>query len=984
MRHIQTDILVIGGGATGTGILRDLAMRGFKCLLVERRDLAYGTTGRYHGLLHSGGRYVVKDPFAARECIEENRILRRIMPNCIEDTGGFFVITPHDDPAYVPQFIDGCHKVGIPVEEVPIRQMLKEEPALDSKIQQCFRVPDASADSFLASDSNAESARQHGAQVLLYHEVIQLSTNSLQSTNSPIVTGALCRDLVKDEDVQIDASIVVNASGAWAGKIAKMAGISLQMLPGKGTMVALNHRVVNTIINRCKLPSDGDILVPAHTVTVMGTTDIRVADPDAYSIEPWEIRLMLDEGEKIIPGFKQFRVLRAWAGVRPLIQEASADNDRDISRAFTLLDHSDRDGVEGFITITSGKWTTYRKMAEATVDKICEKLKVSRPCRTHLETLPSQRVNNKPGHYLGARLEKIENDATYGQLVCECELATRDDVERAIIQSNAITIDDIRRDVRLGMGPCQGGFCSVRVAGMIHALRRPPIVETNSSLQDFLEERWKGNVSVLWGQQLRQERLNELIYISNFNTNNLPGETDSSLSSERYLNPTELASNIASQNLPAKSKQIAFKDTQQVDLVVIGSGLSGLIAAWRACLGGLKVKIITKGWGTTYWSTGCIDILGYTPPDFTQRIDSPINSLEELITTHPNHPYALVGQDRLEEAINAFKKLCDESKYPYYGSLDSNLILPTALGSVRPTCLAPMTMIAGDVRLSSPMLIAGFSQFLDFYPSLIAENLNAQGILSQDISLDLKSLRRRKFLSGMALARLFDDPEFRQEVIDAIKPKLGNCARIGFPAVLGLSNTAEVQRHFESTLGVPVFEIPGLPPSIPGIRLHNMIVSDIERHHGAIYNGMSVTSANTENKLITSIWSEAAAREISHPSKYYVLATGGILGGGIITGENGYAQETIFGFPINVTQIRSEWFQDQFLSQASHPIHTKGLHVDSSFHPVDNLDQIIYKNLFAVGNILGDCDPVRERSLEGIALATGFKIGESLSRIATL
>ena len=62
MRQIQTDILVIGGGATGTGVLRDLAMRGFKCILIERRDLAYGTTGRYHGLLHSGGRYVVKDP----------------------------------------------------------------------------------------------------------------------------------------------------------------------------------------------------------------------------------------------------------------------------------------------------------------------------------------------------------------------------------------------------------------------------------------------------------------------------------------------------------------------------------------------------------------------------------------------------------------------------------------------------------------------------------------------------------------------------------------------------------------------------------------------------------------------------------------------------------------------------------------------------------------------------------------------------------
>jgi glycerol-3-phosphate dehydrogenase len=980
MRHIQTDILVIGGGATGTGILRDLAMRGFNCLLVERRDLAYGTTGRYHGLLHSGGRYVVKDPSAARDCIEENKILRKIMPQCIEDTGGFFVLTSHDDPTYVPQFLEGCHKAGITVEQVSIHQMLKEEPYLDPTIQQCFRVPDASADSFLASDLNAESARRYGAQVFTYHEVIQLSTISSSSSNSPMVTGALCHDLVKDEDVQIDASMVVNASGAWTGKIAEMVGINLQMLPGKGTMVALNHRMVNTIINRCKLPSDGDILVPAHTVAVIGTTDIRVADPDAYSIEPWEIRLMLNEGEKIIPQFKQFRVLRAWAGVRPLIQEAATDNDRDISRAFTLLDHADRDGVEGFITITSGKWTTYRKMAEATVDKICKKLKVNRPCRTHLEILPQKHATGTLGHYLGARLAKVENESSYGQLVCECELATWDEVEQAILKSNARTLDDIRRDVRLGMGPCQGAFCSVRAAGMLHELRHPPIEETNSSLRDFLEERWKGNLPVFWGQQLHQERFNELIYISNLNTNSLPGEPRSRLSSDSYLKQTNISIEQTSQTPLATPRQPSHKDSEPADVVVIGAGLSGLFAAWQACLGGLRTKIITKGWGITYWGTGCIDILGYKPPDFTHRIASPANSLGEFIKSYPNHPYALVGMDMLEKAINSFIRLTKEVGYPYFGSIATNLLLPTALGAVRPTCLAPMSMIAGDASQPSPMLIVGFSCFLDFYPGLIVDNLNKQGILAREIMLDLKSLQTRKFLSGMVLARLFDDQEFRQEVIDALKPKLGNIARIGFPAVLGLYKTTEVLRHLESSLGVPTFEIPGLPPSIPGIRLHNMLVSAIEINQGVIYTGMRVSSASIENEKITTVSSEAAARQIAHSAKNFILATGGILGSGIVVNENGYAQETVFGLPIKIPQIRSHWFQDQFLSHESHPIHNIGLHVNSDLQPLSDTDQLYYQNIYAVGNIIGHCDPIRERSLEGIALATGFKIGESLSQ----
>ena len=980
MRHIQTDILVIGGGATGTGILRDLAMRGFACLLVEKRDLAYGTTGRYHGLLHSGARYVVKDPPAARECIEENLILRRIMPQCIEDTGGFFVLTAEDDPAYVSLFLNGCGQAGIPVENIDIAQMLKLEPLLNPGIQQCFRVPDASADSFLAADLNAESARQHGAKVLTYHEIRSLSTQSASSGQVTSVTGALCHDLVKDEDVQVDASLVINASGAWAGKIASLAGIRLQMLPGKGTMVAVNHRVVNTVINRCKLPSDGDILVPAHSVAVMGTTDIRVTDPDHYGIEPWEIRLMLDEGEKIIPGFKEFRILRAWAGVRPLIQETSTASDRDVSRAFTLLDHALRDGIDGFITITSGKWTTYRKMAQVTVDKVCEKLRVEHPCRTHLETLPSLGEQDHHGHYLGARMQKIEQEASYGQLVCECELVTQAEVERSIVQIDAQTIDDIRRDVRLGMGPCQGAFCAFRATGMLHSLRHPPVEQTNLSLRDFLQERWKGDLPVLWGQQLRQERFNELVYIDVLNAPELPGGRGSNLASDEYSIPSEQSvqkppENHINQEIHAAQRHVAHPQ----DVIVIGAGLAGLVTGWRACMNGLKTTVITKGWGATYWGSGCIDLAGNQAPDYSAQVDSPRNYLDRFIKAHPDHPYAMVGLDVIDQAVQSFLQLSAAGDYPFYGSLDTNYLLPTALGTLRPTCLAPLTMLAGEASIRSPMLIVGFSQFLDFHPTLVADNLNAQGFLSKDISLDLKSLKSLKFVSGIVLARLFDNPEFRQDIIEVLKPRLGSASRVGFPAVLGLSRCTEVIKHLESSLGVPVFEIPGLPPSIPGIRLHNLLVSAIQGRGGFVYNGMTVSAASTDDHKVTEVWSEAAARRVSHRAKNFVLATGGFLGGGIIAQEDGYAHDVIFHLPIETPLPRSSWFQGEFLSSGSHPIYTSGIKIDQGFHPVDASGQVIWQNLYAAGTLLANCDPIRERSLEGIALATGFKLGESLS-----
>jgi glycerol-3-phosphate dehydrogenase len=145
---MQTEVLVIGGGATGAGVAWDCALRGYDTILVERADLAEGTSGRFHGLLHSGGRYAVKDPDAAVECIEENVILRRIAADCIEDTGGLFVTTPDDDPAYGDEFLAGCARTGVPTEEIDVAEALRREPRLNPGIKRAFTVPDAGIDAW--------------------------------------------------------------------------------------------------------------------------------------------------------------------------------------------------------------------------------------------------------------------------------------------------------------------------------------------------------------------------------------------------------------------------------------------------------------------------------------------------------------------------------------------------------------------------------------------------------------------------------------------------------------------------------------------------------------------------------------------------------------------------------------------------------------------------------------------------------------------
>jgi glycerol-3-phosphate dehydrogenase len=508
----ECDVLVIGGGATGGGIALDLALRGVRVVLVERADLTDGTSGRYHGLLHSGGRYAVRDPESARECIEENRVLRRIAPHAIEDTGGYFVVTPHEDPDYADMWMIACRACGIEVEEISPAQALREEPALNPQISRVFRVPDAACDSFDVLNSLAAAIELEGGTVMTYHGVIALQKEHDR------VGGATVRDARTGEQREIAARMVVNAAGAWAGQIAGMAGCQVIVRPSKGTMVAMAYRFVNTIINRCHPPGDGDILVPVGTVAVIGTTSVTVPDPNETGVEAWEVQKMLDEGEKIIPGFSKVRALRAWAGVRPLYEEGHSAEGREAKRTFAVLDHATRDGVAGLVTVVGGKFTTYRLMAERAADVICAQLGEVASSRTANYVLPNALDPHAPPkpHWPGHRLLDVETSSGFDPLICECELVSRSQLEQTAREHPDIgarwALDDLRRDLRLGMGPCQGGFCSYRAGGVLHAAGSMNAAQANVAVSDFAQRRWKGQWPLLWGQSLRQALLDEHIY----------------------------------------------------------------------------------------------------------------------------------------------------------------------------------------------------------------------------------------------------------------------------------------------------------------------------------------------------------------------------------------------------------------------------------------------------------------------------------------
>jgi glycerol-3-phosphate dehydrogenase len=531
------DVIVIGGGVTGAGVLRDLARRGLRSLLVERGDFGTGTTGRYHGLLHSGGRYVGKDKLAARECIDENRVLRRIAPASIEDTGGYFVATPDDPDDYVEAFAENCNLSGVPCDEMKVSDLLAREPALNPKIRRAFRTPDGSIEPWQLIEDTLADARAKGSEALTYHRVVGME----------LIGGRISEVSVRDERTgsisRVWTKFVVSAAGAWAGQIAAFAHVNVEMTPGKGTMLIYNHRMTDAVVNRCHRSSDGDIMVPVHTVAILGTTDIKVPDPDDYEITREEVERLVSEGAKMFPDLPRMRILRAYAGVRPLYQPPAdaipGVGNRSISRAHVILDHADQ-GVDNFVSVVGGKLTTHRLMAEQTVDLVAEKLGVTTPCTTATEMLPGREAGHT--YWLGHRL--ADHEATGGgdaDLLCECEIVPRAMVDAYLDRHWPCSIDDVRRGTRVGMGPCQGAFCTFRVAGLVAerldaqvaTAGRPapgsaasPAVDgdgqdsgalhaaiADRALTGFLRERFKGTRPIAEGRQLQELLMTNGIYI---------------------------------------------------------------------------------------------------------------------------------------------------------------------------------------------------------------------------------------------------------------------------------------------------------------------------------------------------------------------------------------------------------------------------------------------------------------------------------------
>ena len=405
-----------------------------------------------------------------------------------------------------------------------------------------------------------------------------------------------------------------------------------------------------------------------------------------------------------------------------------------------------------------------------------------------------------------------------------------------------------------------------------------------------------------------------------------------------------------------------------MDVVVIGAGLSGLVAAIRLARVGKSVTLLTKGIGGLQLSQGTIDVLGYSPDLVTRPF--------EALPRHgkPGHPYRVIGGAAVRSGVDYVAELCGPDLLT--GHADDNFLLPTAVGAVRPTCLAQPSMAAGQITAGTSYAIVGFRQHKDFYAALCAGNLaRSANVTARAITLDLPARPNDVDSSALAYARAFDDPSYRQRFATLLKPKLEAGEVVGVPAVLGIK-VLDAWRDVSERLGHEVFEIPTPPPGVPGMRLNERLTQLAKAAGVRIALGSRVVGARTSGRRVESVTFAAAGRNRDYAAASFVHAPGGFESGALTMNSYGSISEGVFNLPLAGVRddlVTGDYWSDQALFEV-------GVAVDDDMRPLDAAGRVVYSNLHCAGGILAGATRWSEKSVEGIALGSAVRAADTIRR----
>ena len=411
------------------------------------------------------------------------------------------------------------------------------------------------------------------------------------------------------------------------------------------------------------------------------------------------------------------------------------------------------------------------------------------------------------------------------------------------------------------------------------------------------------------------------------------------------------------------------------EVVVVGVGMAGLVAGLRLAEAGRPVRVLAKGAGSTHLTGATVDVLGYGP----ERVLSPAAALPGFLATHPDHPYARIGTEVVAEAVAWLKSRLDNPRY--VGDLGRNFLLPTSLGVPKPTAVAPQTMAAGDLTAGGGLTIVGLPGLKDFYPALVAGNLAAatgvggEAVEARAVDVDV-ALDGRADVGPLAYARRLEEPAFRAQLAARLRGRLGPDDAVGLPAVLGLVGVEAVWEELEARLDRQVFEIPTLPPSVPGQRLYEALLGALRRAGARVAVGGEVVGAETDGRRVTGVYTDTANGRRFHPTAGVVLATGGWGAGGLEMDSRWVVREPVLGLPVTPPAGGNGRFGPGYFDH--HPLASTGVAVDGSLRPIDGDGNVVFTNVRVAGATLAGAEPWKEKSGDGLSLSTGYHASTTL------
>jgi glycerol-3-phosphate dehydrogenase subunit B len=377
--------------------------------------------------------------------------------------------------------------------------------------------------------------------------------------------------------------------------------------------------------------------------------------------------------------------------------------------------------------------------------------------------------------------------------------------------------------------------------------------------------------------------------------------------------------------------------------------------------------------GESWFTGGLIDLMGVHPFESAKTWQDPWAAIDAVVKDIPGHPYARISQEDIKAALQEFYAFLNDAGLPYRFEDDRNSILITAFGAIKTTHGIPQTMWPGVTALShkAPCLIADFKGLKGFSASQIAERLKAEWPGLKTLSIPSIYGDQVHEINPVPLAQDLEIAEYRQKLAGLIKPHAKDVEFVGLPAVLGIHQPDQVIDELGELLGKPVFEIPAMPPSIPGMRLKEAFLRFLPAHkvHCLFQKHVLKATPTSEGEFLLDIG--RTEHEDSIRADAVLLATGRFLGGGLQS-DHTTVTESIFDLPVFQPKNRELWHGDRFFEPGGHAINQAGLETDAMMRPLDADGRPAFENLFAAGIILAHQDWTRMKCGSGLSVGTAY------------